>query len=55
MEDSRFLLTYTDNKLSCKTYGWYQSEEEMQEDILIHPEWSDFEATEILNCRAIEL
>lgn len=54
MEDRRFLLTFL-NKDSLCSFNWYETEEEMREDIEEHPEWSDFEATEILQCKEIEI
>jgi hypothetical protein len=55
MNDNTFLVTFHDNELGCYSYNWYKTEEEMREDIDKHPEWSDFEAGEILRVREIEI
>jgi len=53
--DRRFLLTFYDDNYKTYGYNWYEYEEEMKENIQEHPEWSDFEASEIFSCREVEL
>jgi hypothetical protein len=53
MRDNNFLLTYYDG--DSYTYSWYSTEDKMKEDITNHPDWEHLEATEILQCRNIEL
>jgi hypothetical protein len=55
MKDNKFLLTFYDEEYGSYSYNWYENEEDMKEDIKRHSEWSDFEATEVLSSRNIEI
>jgi hypothetical protein len=52
--DKRFLITFT-NGHGDMEYAWYDSEEEMREDINESPGWTDIDAIEIFNWRDISI